>query len=107
MSGKKLKALSKSTPTASKCYCGPQNNIRSPIPQRRYAVSLITPRPKATGMPSSVKCDSDAAYDQAFLHRGGPLAPAAGLVTKLIGVPDFFLLQREDRCVTSRPIGRN
>ena len=107
MSGKKLKVAFEIHPTASKCFCGRQSNIRSPIPQRRYAACLITPRPKATGTPFSAKCGADAACDQALLYRGGPLAPAARLLTEFAGGQHFFLLQGEDRCVASRPIGRN
>ena len=42
MSGKKLKVAFEIHPTASKCFCGPQSNIRSPIPQRRYAAYAAT-----------------------------------------------------------------
>ncbi len=98
MSGKNSKSPSRSTPTASKCYCGSQSSIRSPILQRHYAACLTTPRPKATGTLSSGRFGADAAYDQAFLDRGGPLAPAR-LVSEFSSVQHLFLLQREDRCI--------
>ncbi len=98
MSGKKLKVTFEIHSDSFEMLLRVAEQYKIPILQRHYAACLTTPRPKATGTLSSGRFGADAAYDQAFLDRGGALAPAR-LVSEFSSVQHLFLLQREDRCI--------